>query len=349
MKRILSLFLVLVLLMGTVACTPKTPETTTPPTDQNTAPGTDPKPTDPSQSTKTVKITLDANGGSCETTEVELTVDACYGQLPQPQREGYAFLGWYTDPEAGEQILPETQILSQQAHTLYAHWGVQTTFTVTLDPNGGRISVYNSQVTATVGEPYGTMPEPIREGYVFLGWYTEPDAGDLVESTTVLAQAGDLVLYAHWEYNSVAYWTYVLQSRVQTIPQCRRVVVYAEKTSGYKTFITNTLLTDAGAINAAERLEDEVVTDEWIKSVNPYIVVKLSSDIYMAAINKVSMQRRLGDMEIYIFPVSMVNGIDELQIYYRLQLAKILYPEYFADIDLAAIAAEMKINPRIYY
>lgn len=342
MKGIIAIILIFALLLGTTACGQPPADTTMPSTPGGVG-------TTGTQGAKTVKILLDANGGICDVQELVLTEQDCYGQLPQPQREGYVFQGWYTDAEAGQIIEPATKLLSAQTHTLYAHWRSQTAFTITFDPNGGRISPYQNQMVLETGECYGALPQPIREGYTFLGWYTAPEAGEQILETTQFTQGQETVLYAQWAYDALAYWTYVLHSRVETIPQCRRVVVYLEKTSNYKTFLDSSLLTDAGAINPAERLTDEVVTDDWIRSVEPYILVKLTSDIYMGAINKVAMQRRLAELDIYIFPVSAVNGSESLQIYYRLQLAKILYPEYFADVDLKSVAAQLQITPRIFH
>lgn len=42
------------------------------------------------------------------------------------------------------------------------------TVTVTFDPCGGTLVASNA--TFTVGEPYGELPAPVREGYIFLGW-----------------------------------------------------------------------------------------------------------------------------------------------------------------------------------
>jgi uncharacterized repeat protein (TIGR02543 family) len=244
----------------------------------------------------------------------------------------------------------DTLLVTGENHTLYAQWKLQTEFTVTFDPNGGRVSPYMQIMSVTVEQAYGTMPEPIREGYRFLGWYTQPEEGELITADTVLTEGKDHVLYAHWEYDAESYWTYVLRNRVQNIPQCRRVVVYLEKTSNYKTYLNSTLLAGAGAINPAEVLKSETVTDEWIMAQNPYVVIKLTTDIYMGIANKLSMEKRIGeDWEIYVFPVSAVNGIEKVQMYYQLQLAKILYPEYFADIDLNAVAKELGLRPKIHY
>ncbi len=342
MKRILAIFLAAVLLFGTAACTGNAGVTTVSP---NTTVPTGSAPTQPP---KMISVTLDTNGGSGQVTVVSLPADASYGQLPEAQREDYVFLGWFTDPEGGQLVTANMPLVCQANHTLYAHWQPRTEFTLTLDPNGGRISPYTTQMTVTRDKTYGTLPEPILEGYAFLGWFTDPQAGERIDADTVCTSGEDHTLYAHWEYDPVAYWTHVLHSRVQTIPQCRRVVVYLEQSNNYKTFLDSDFLADAGAINPAEDLKSENITDDWVRSVDPYVIIKLSSNIYMGAVNKVAMQRRFADMEIYIFSVSAVNGGPRLQLYYRLQLAKILYPEYFKDVDMKAVAAELEINPRVY-
>lgn len=342
MKRIIALWMACVLLLGTVACTKNPPvETTQSVTQPTTSVVTLPK---------MVTVTLDANGGNCEMKEILLSETSRYGQLPEATREGYVFLGWFSAKEAGAAVTQDTPLLTGENHTLYAQWKLRTEFTVTFDPNGGRISPYAQTMSVSVDQAYGILPEPIREGYRFLGWYTQPEEGDLVSQDTVLTEGKDHTLYAHWEYDAESYWTHLLRSRVQSIPQCRRVVVYLEKTSNYKTYLNSALLTGAGAINPAEGRSSETVTDDWIMAQNPYVVVKLTTDIYMGIANKLSMEKRIGeDWEIYVFPVSAVNGIEKVQMYYQLQLAKILYPEYFADIDLKAVAAELGLTPKIHY
>ena len=355
MKRITAIFLAVVLLLGTAACgapadTAPSSSTTQPQqTTQSTPAVTEPPATTLPQPPVMVTVTLDPNGGQCDTGSVTVTEGDCYGQLPTPAKEGYVFLGWFTAAEDGTQITEETVMTALTDHTLYAHWEVKTRFTVTLDPNGGRISPYYSEVTLQNGEAYGTLPEPLREGYKFLGWYTQPEKGTRVKNSTKFNEGQDLTLYAQWEYDPLLYWRHVLDSRVQQIPQCRRVVVYLERNAGYKTYIDCPFLTDAGAINPAEGLEHYKVTDEWIKSVQPYIIVKLTSDTGMSLVSKTGMLRRFPDAEIYVFSTSAVSGKDNYQLYCRLYLAKLLYPEYFEDVDLDTVKAELKVKAKIYY
>ncbi len=335
--------------------TPATPTTTTPATTQTTPtqatvpPTTQTQPPEPTVVYESYVVTLDPNGGTCETVTIEFMEYDCYGDLAVPVRSGYVFQGWFTEAEGGQQILPDMVMAVAGDHTLYAQWKVKTEFTITLDPNGGRISSDSSRLELKNGDKYGTMAEPVREGYKFLGWYTEPDGGTRVKSTTKFTGNDDQVLYAHWEYVPAEYWAYILKSRVEQIPQDRKVVVYLERNAGYKTYIDCPFLTDAGAINPAEGLEEYKVTDDWIRSTNPHIIVKLCTDMDMAMISKIGMQRRFPDMDIYIFSTNAVSGKDNYKLYCRLYLAKLLYPEYFEDVDLDTVKAELKVNATVYH
>ncbi len=296
-----------------------------------------------------VTVTLNPNGGTCDSASVSVIQGQRYGYLPVPALEGYTFRGWFTAAEGGEQITEATVVTADADHTLYAQWEVKTRFTITLDANGGRISQYTNAVELKNGDTYGQLPQPIREGYEFLGWYTEPEAGKRIRSTTEFTEGKDISLYAHWKHDPMAYWTYILENRVQQIPECRKVVVYLERNAGYKTYIDCDFLNDAGAINPAQGLEEYKVTDAWIRSVEPYIIVKLTSDASMGLVSKTGMLRRFPDAEIYVFSTSAVSGSDKYQLYCRLYLAKLLYPEYFEDVDLETVKSQLNVKATIYY
>lgn len=67
-------------------------------------------------------LTFDGNGGQCEQSGVRIAERAIYGVLPEPEREGYDFDGWYTKPDGGEEALPYTRFRGKSDATLYAHW-----------------------------------------------------------------------------------------------------------------------------------------------------------------------------------------------------------------------------------
>ena len=127
-------------------------------------------------------------------------VDESYGTLMTPVREGYDFLGWYTEPTDGTKITSDSTYPASN-QTLYAHWKSRN-INVSFEPNGGRCDTLNK--TVTYNSPYGGLPVPTREGYNFDGWYTEEIGGDLVTSDTIVIVAADHTLYAHWvetDYN----------------------------------------------------------------------------------------------------------------------------------------------------
>lgn len=125
-------------------------------------------------------------------------------QLKEPVKEGFQFLGWYTEPSFTNRI---TQITkgTKKNYTLYAKWEVSR-YTVTFDGNGadsGNVSpmeqcVYNS----TYVLPQNSF---VKAGYDFLGWNTAADgSGTFYQQGAVvknLADAGSntVTLYAVWE------------------------------------------------------------------------------------------------------------------------------------------------------
>lgn len=69
-----------------------------------------------------ITLHLDPNGGSITEGTVDIKAGGSYGLLPSAYREGYIFAGWFTAPEGGEQIISSDMPISEEEHTLYAHW-----------------------------------------------------------------------------------------------------------------------------------------------------------------------------------------------------------------------------------
>ena len=126
------------------------------------------------------------------------SVDASLENILKPTREGYEFAGWYDAEEDGNAF---TFGLTLSGDTvLYAHWTVHE-WTITLDLRGG------SGTTSVAGVEYGTalwtgngwntiLPEPLRGGYVFNGWYIDSSCTESAENTVM--PDSDLTLYAGW-------------------------------------------------------------------------------------------------------------------------------------------------------
>ena len=71
---------------------------------------------------------------------------------------------------------------------------VGTEFTVNFDANGGDVTPSSA---VTTGGKLTSLPTPIRSGYDFAGWYTEPVGGQRVTVNKVFS--GNTTIYAHWE------------------------------------------------------------------------------------------------------------------------------------------------------
>lgn len=75
-------------------------------------------------STPKVEITLNPNGGTIKEKTISIKINSSiYGELPNPERTGYIFLGWYTDPVDGSIVTSDTEYdYETSVTTLYAHW-----------------------------------------------------------------------------------------------------------------------------------------------------------------------------------------------------------------------------------
>ena len=116
---------------------------------------------------------------------------------------GYTFAGWYYE---GEKVDFDTIVPNKATITLNAHWIADEytlidpfkSYNIYLDPNGGTCEI--SKLIVRNGEIFGALlAEPAREGYVFDGWYTEPDGGIEVELDSSCVVTSDMTLYAHWK------------------------------------------------------------------------------------------------------------------------------------------------------
>ena len=71
-------------------------------------------------------------------------------------------------------------------------------YTVTLDATGG--DVETASLLFQRGVMVGDIPKPVKSGFVFVGWFTEPDGGTAISPS--LEVTDDMHLYAHWTRSS---------------------------------------------------------------------------------------------------------------------------------------------------
>ena len=319
---------------------PKTPDKEDPPAEPE-------QPAEPEH--PSILVALDPNGGSCGTSSLTVIPGEPYGNLPTPVFSGYSFLGWFTDPVGGDLAQDNTKVSIEQDHTLYAHWVPSIAHTVSFDPNGGRIKSRDASRSIFAGEVYGTLPVPMRQGYDFEGWFTDPAGGEQIFEESVFANETDQVLFAHWFYDAYKYWTFALKNTTERMYSCQEVSVYIEFDTDNVTASRCALLTDCRAGNAAaNRGEDTTVTDEWVGEKNPGVIVKCISDISRAGEVLNALSGRFPDRRILIVPMAAVTGSDRERLYYTLYLGKVLYPDWYEDVDLAQASAELEVSGVIY-
>lgn len=144
------------------------------------------------------------------------------------QREGWDFLGWYTQPNgAGNKVDtlatfpakalesvtdPDSgQTVLQSTTTYYGNWIEKGTAQYSFSTNGGTaVEAWNGYE----GNPveHDALPTTTREGYRFDGWWTSQgtegtDTGWGVKVTEVPAtfQSGQVTFYAKWVALDVTY------------------------------------------------------------------------------------------------------------------------------------------------
>lgn len=158
-------------------------------------PGADPE--DPDQPAQKVTVTFDANGGQLSTGtpgSVEIAAGGTIAMLPQPVRTGYAFVGWTAaDGTAFDITTPVNESM-----TVIAQW-TPNVYQTSLDAQGGALAADEASIEATFDAPIGQLPVPTREGYEFLGWFTQPQGGDEVTAETMYRTAGPSTYYAQWD------------------------------------------------------------------------------------------------------------------------------------------------------
>ena len=150
---------------------------------------------------KRQKVTFDANGGTCATTNMTYDAGAAYGKLPTPKQGGHAFLGWFTAEIDGEPVTVESIVPDDVGlQTLWAHWSAEQT--VTFEANGGTCDTPTA--TVAIGGKYGPLPTPTWKDHKFLGWFTAEEEGSRVTANTTVWTVAEKTLWAHWSENASA-------------------------------------------------------------------------------------------------------------------------------------------------
>ena len=146
-----------------------------------------------------VTVTFNRNGGDTDAvpSSLDVGIGLTIDSMPTPPtRDGYAFVGWFTDAALTTMWGPSADTVSG-AMTLYAGW-TDIMRVVTFDANGGIASGTVETYSVPNGSLVVLVPEdPTRNGYVFEGWYADA-AGTTPWDFATDTVTHDTVLYAIW-------------------------------------------------------------------------------------------------------------------------------------------------------
>ena len=147
-----------------------------------------------------VETVLDPNASDAEISysSVHTVLGTKYGELPEPTRPYYDFVGWVDSDN--NTVTADSYVISPDTHTLYATWTPKKV-TIFLVGNGlvfpGNKDRYETYVT--YGTAFGDILDniPTHQGMQFVEWNTAYDgSGTSVNKTDICTGKTSVTLYA---------------------------------------------------------------------------------------------------------------------------------------------------------
>lgn len=136
-------------------------------------------------------VTLDANGGTIDNNSISVEFDSNY-TLPTPTKDYYTFVGWYNDS-----VKYGTSKWDKDSDvTLTAKW-TPSSYSLTYNLSGGTNSLQNPK-SFTIETPTIKLKDPSKNGYKFVGWYTDQSYNDPITEISAGSHT-NITLYAKWE------------------------------------------------------------------------------------------------------------------------------------------------------
>lgn len=151
------------------------------------------------------QLHLDAGDGTFTSPDGEASVYTYrleYGQtldLPTCSREGYAFLGWMDEDGNLVEQITSVNLADMSLTASWMQTGVEYRIEYMLD--GGTME---GNPETALSDVTVSLNEPVREGYLFLGWYDNPNGVGEPYLSTPFGRTEDLTLYALWQEMTVS-------------------------------------------------------------------------------------------------------------------------------------------------
>ena len=146
-----------------------------------------------SEEVSKIKVELDAQGGTTDVKEISIFENGVYGKLPEPIKDGYKFIGWYTEKENGTPVSSTDYYKNIKATKLYARYE-KNKYKVTIQTNGGKYD--GSIVTYVDYNEEITLGSITKVGYTFTKWQSNVNIKDNKFNVT-----SDVTISAIWKAN----------------------------------------------------------------------------------------------------------------------------------------------------
>ena len=150
--------------------------------------------------TKTIHVTVTTNRYTIEIEnekgeieEIEVKYNENYN-LPTLEKEGYEFVGWFTEPDGGGNQITNDMPTDDTIKKLYPHF-IPKEYEISFDKQDGTES---DKIKVTYDSVYENLPIPEREGYTFGGWYLDTDYTEEIRNGDKVQITDNTNLYAKW-------------------------------------------------------------------------------------------------------------------------------------------------------
>lgn len=141
-------------------------------------------------------VSFDANGGTGDSTK-SVSHGFSVEAPANPERNGYAFNGWYTAKSGGSLYDFSTPVTGSL--TLYAAW-TPISYAITYKLNGGVVS--GNPESYTIETETFTLANPLKTDYAFAGW-SGTDLNDNIMTVVIpKGSTGDRSYVANWTLNT---------------------------------------------------------------------------------------------------------------------------------------------------
>ena len=162
---------------------------------------------------KSYSITYNLNGGKAKgELPTSYTVKSKPIVFVEPEKLGYCFKGWYSDPEFTKS-LPSLETGSAGNVTVHARWECAK-YAIEYELDGGVETAPLPKSCTMFSSEMKLRVAPAKEGSRFAGWYADSKFEKPVQSIPA-GQTSDVKLYARWV--SADYWDEHLQAKCEAI------------------------------------------------------------------------------------------------------------------------------------